>query len=78
MKSSTHLPVDLSDYISGVEAAQLLGCSRQWIYELSRREKIISVYVAGHHLISRVSIEQYKGNPDRKKFARKSNRSIDK
>mgnify|MGYP003417528438 FL=1 len=78
MESSTHLPVDLSDYISGVEAAQLLKCTRQWIYELSRRKKIVSVYVAGHHLISRASIEKYKGNPDRKKFSLKSSRPIDK
>lgn len=78
MESSTHLPVDLSDYISGVEAAQLLGCSRQWIYELSRRGKIVSAYVAGHHLISRVSIEKYRENPDRKKFSLKSSRPIDK
>jgi excisionase family DNA binding protein len=70
--------LDLSDYISGMEAARLLGCSRQWIYQLSTRKKIISLYVAGHHLISRASIEKYRENPDREKFSLKSTRPLDK
>jgi hypothetical protein len=67
--------LDMSDYISGAEAARLLGRSRQWIYQLSKRKKIISLYVAGHHLVSRASIEKYRENPERRKFSLKSTRA---
>jgi excisionase family DNA binding protein len=52
----------MSDSITSVEAARLLGKTRQWVAELCRRGLLDCQRIGRDWVINRESVEQYKAS----------------
>jgi excisionase family DNA binding protein len=60
VKSSSMSSISIDDLITQSDAARLRGVSRQAIHTLIQRGKLSTYVVAGHVLVSRTEVENFK------------------